>query len=81
MHRSGGVLLTGLLIIACSACFLIESSTSSPEMAPPTKGWVLLHQSLIKNMTCRFVYSLTYRGILSVGVPSFQMSVACAKLT
>ena len=81
MQRPWRVLLTGLLIMACSACFLIESSTSSPEMAPPTKGWVLLHQSLIKNMTCRFVYSLTDRGSLAVGGPSFQMSVACAKLT
>jgi hypothetical protein len=33
-----GVLLNGLLPLACSACFLIEPKTTSPEMAPPTMG-------------------------------------------
>jgi hypothetical protein len=28
--------LTGLLPLACSACFLIEPRTTSPGMAPPT---------------------------------------------
>ena len=31
-----GVLLTGLFPIACSACFLKEPRTTSPEMTPPT---------------------------------------------
>ena len=31
-----GVLLTGLLLLACSACFLIEARTTSPGEAPPT---------------------------------------------
>ena len=30
----GGVLLTGLFIMACSACFFIEPRTTSPGMAP-----------------------------------------------
>jgi hypothetical protein len=34
----GGMLLTGLLPLACSACFLIEPRTTSPGMAPPTVG-------------------------------------------
>ena len=34
MH--GGMFLTGLLPLACSACFLTEPRTNSPEMAPPT---------------------------------------------
>jgi hypothetical protein len=34
----GGVLLTGLLPLACSACFLIEPKTTSPGRAPPTMG-------------------------------------------
>jgi hypothetical protein len=34
----GGMLLTGLLPLACSACFLIELKTTSPGMAPPTMG-------------------------------------------
>jgi hypothetical protein len=34
----GEMLLTGLLPLACSACFLIEPKTTSPEMIPLTKG-------------------------------------------
>jgi hypothetical protein len=30
--------LTGLLPLACSACSLIEPKTTSPVMAPPTRG-------------------------------------------
>jgi len=37
----GGMLLTGLLPMVCSACFLIESRTSSPGITPPTMGWAL----------------------------------------
>jgi hypothetical protein len=38
----GGMFLTGLLHLACSACSLIEPKTTSPEMAPPTRGPPLL---------------------------------------
>jgi hypothetical protein len=31
----GGMFLTGLLPLTCSACFLIEPKTTSPEMVPP----------------------------------------------
>lgn len=34
----GGVRLTALLLMACSACFLIHPRTTSPEVAPPTMG-------------------------------------------
>jgi hypothetical protein len=34
----GGMLLTGLLPLACSACCLIESKTTSLGMAPSTRG-------------------------------------------
>jgi hypothetical protein len=34
----GGMLLTGLLPLACSLCFLIKPSTTSPGMAPHTMG-------------------------------------------
>jgi hypothetical protein len=34
----GGMFLAGLLLLACSACFLVEPRTTSPEMAPPTMG-------------------------------------------
>jgi hypothetical protein len=39
---------TGLLILACSACFVIKPKNSSPELGPPTIGLVLPYQSLIK---------------------------------
>jgi len=47
----GGMLLTGLLPLACSACSLIEPKTTSPGMAPPTRGWVLHPWSLIEKMS------------------------------
>ena len=34
----GGMFFTGLLPLAYSACSLIESKTTSPEMVPPTRG-------------------------------------------
>jgi hypothetical protein len=59
----GGVLLTALLPMACSACFLIELRTISSGMAPPTMGWVLTHQSLIKKMSYRLTYSRSHGDI------------------
>lgn len=34
----GGLLLTGLLVTACSACLLIKPRATSPGMATPTMG-------------------------------------------
>jgi hypothetical protein len=34
----GGMFFTGLPPLACSACSLIAPKTTSPEMAPPTRG-------------------------------------------
>lgn len=34
----GGLLLTGLFLMACSACLLMETWTSSPGMVLPTVG-------------------------------------------
>ena len=42
--------MEGYCLLACSACFLIEPRTTSLGMAPPTMGWALPHQSLIKKM-------------------------------
>jgi hypothetical protein len=35
-----GVLFTGLLLVAPSACFLIEPKTTSPEVSSFTIGWI-----------------------------------------
>jgi hypothetical protein len=60
----GGVLLTGLLYMACSACFLIEPKTTSPVMTPPTMGWALPHPSLIEKMLYRWI---SWRHFLTGG--------------
>jgi hypothetical protein len=39
----GGMLLTGLLPLACSTCLLIEPKTTIPGMVPPTRGPPLDH--------------------------------------
>jgi hypothetical protein len=38
-----GVLLTGLLLKACSAYFLIEPRATNPGMASPIMVWALPH--------------------------------------
>ena len=45
----GGMFLTGLLPLACSACSLIEPKNTSPEVVPPTM-MALPAQSLIEKM-------------------------------
>jgi hypothetical protein len=52
------MLLTALLPMACSACFLIEPRTTGPRMVPPTMGWALPYQSLLKKMLYRPGHSL-----------------------
>ena len=66
MQRPWRVLLTDLLLMACTACFLKEPRTTSPGMAPPKVGWALPHQSLSKKITYRLANSLIlWRGFLS----------------
>lgn len=59
-HKHGGrrcyigyreVFLSGLLIMACSACLLVFPRNTNPGMAPSTMDWVLLHQPLLKCLT------------------------------
>jgi hypothetical protein len=46
----GGILLTGLLPLACSACFFIEPKTTSLGMAPLKMGWGLPPWPLIEKI-------------------------------
>ena len=46
-------LLTGILLMACSACFLREPRITSSEMELLTMGWTLPYQSLIKKTPYR----------------------------
>lgn len=64
----GGELLTGLLLVACSACCLIEPRTTCPGVASAP----LPHQSLTKEMSYSWIW---WRHFLS-GVPSSQMILA-----
>jgi len=73
----GGMLLTGLLPLACSACSLIEPKTTSPGKAPPTMGWVLPPWSPDEKMPYSWVLWRHFHswGSFSVKTP------ACVKLT
>lgn len=52
-------LITGLLLLACSVCFLIEPRTSIPGITLHTAGWALPHQSLIRKLYYRsFLWSI-----------------------
>lgn len=59
------VLFTGLFLMACSACYLVETRTTSPGIVPPIMGWALPHQSRRKWLTIG-----SYGGISSIQVPS-----------
>ena len=51
------MLLTSLLLMTWSACFLIDPRTTSLGVALPTMGWALPHESF-KNMPYWLTYSL-----------------------
>lgn len=50
-------LLTGLLSVACSACFFVFLFlyNPGPGIALPTMDWALTHLSLIKKMLLRHI--------------------------
>lgn len=48
------VSVTGVLLMAASACFLIEPR----QVVPPTRGCALQNPSLIKEMPSRLAHSL-----------------------
>ena len=71
----GTTMLTGLLPMACSVCFLIEPRTTSPGMAPLTMGWALPDQSLRKGLAA---WSFLDRASLCrPGCPGFTQRSAC----
>lgn len=55
----GGMLLTSLLLMTCSACFILASRTASPVVASPTASWAFdnNHQSR------KYPIGLPYRSI------------------
>jgi hypothetical protein len=69
-------MLTSLLLIACSACFLKEPRTTSPSMTPLTMDWVLPHQSLIKKTPHTLTFPGSYGGVFLVVASSSQKLVS-----
>ena len=69
---SGGVLLTGLLLMACSACFLMTNPGLSAQGETTHSGLGPLQQSLRKCLPAG-----SYVGIFSTEVPSFQITQVC----
>jgi len=70
----GGMLLTGLLLLTCSACFLIEPKTTSPGMAPLIMGWALPPWSLVEKMPYSWV---SWRHFLNWGSFLWDNSSLC----
>ena len=62
----GRVLLTDLLLRACSFWFLMAHRVTRPGIKPPTMAWALPHKSLIKKMPYRIVFSLSDGGVFSI---------------
>jgi len=80
----GGVLLTGLLTLACSTWFLIESRTMCSGGTQYILDQVLSHQSLIKKIPYRFACSpVVWRQIPQLRLPLLQLPwnwLACSTL-
>ena len=72
----GGMLLTGLLPLACSACSLIEPKTTSPGMVPPTSSPSPLITNWEKCPTAG-----SHGGISPTEAPFSVITPACVKLT
>lgn len=76
-HRGRGrVLLTGLLLEACSVCFRIRPRTVSPRMAPFT---VCGHQP--RRCPTDLPACLSYGDIFSVKIASSKTWFSCVRLT
>ena len=66
----------GLLILAAQVS-LLQNQDSWPGIAPPTMGWVLPANHLLR----KFLQAGCYRGTFSLRFLSFQMTLASVKLT
>jgi hypothetical protein len=75
----GGMFLTGLLPLTCSACSLIEPKTTSPEMVPPTRGLSPLITNWENALQLDLVEALPQLKLLSLQlVSSWYTKPACS---
>jgi hypothetical protein len=79
MLRPRRVLLTVLLLLACSAYFLIELRTTRWGMAPPTMSWALLYYWSLVFSKC--LSAGCHGGISSTEAPSSLTTLPFVKLT
>lgn len=70
----GGLLLIDLLLMAFSACFLLELRTTCPGVEPPTVSWALPYQLLIEKMLHRLAYCRILWRCFLCYILSSQMS-------
>ena len=79
--------MEGRCLLTCSLCLSQPAFLQNP--GPPAQGWhhpqstgPSPHQSLIKKMPHRLSYTAwSYGNIFSTEAPSFQITLACVKLT
>lgn len=82
----GVLLLTGLLLMACSVCLLTECRATRLGMAPAPVGRTLPHEPLTKKMSHRLAYSQSAGAISSIEAsqssenPSFCLLSICILL-
>lgn len=69
-----------LLPMACSAFFLIQPRTTCLGMSPLIVGWAFPHKSVIEKALQTWPTGQSNKDTFSVGVPSFQVTLARVKL-
>jgi hypothetical protein len=71
------MLLINVIILACSACFLIKPKNTGSRTEPPVIAWILLHQVVIK----KYSTAGSFGGIFSTEDSFFHIIPGIVKLT
>lgn len=81
-QRPWRALRTGLLLLACSICFLKHTRTTCPGVALPTKGWALPYRSLIRKIPTGLPIGQSIGGLFSIKSPyPHPLWICCVKMT
>lgn len=80
IHNKKIICLLVWFPLACSACYLTQPRAYCPGMTPPTIGWVLSHQALIKKLPLCLPTCQSYAEIFSSLVPSAQICLALCQV-
>lgn len=81
MDGHGGVLLNGLLIMACSVCFLVEPKTTSSDLEPlPWAESSPISKSFPPSVIFKKVLQLDFiEAFISIKVPFFRITIVILK--